>query len=362
MGGPRRAVSSRLRWAVMFTLVLLAVSAVPVFAESTPGAAEEAPVAISPPEPAPVELPDAEDVREGIEAAEAEAAERERWLASPEAVGQREQSRYAFAGLSAAESEQLFLDVFADQLRRLNADPARWLSDATIVDPIDESAAAVRKDGDTTLLDATLPLRTQDEDGELRKVDLTLEATPEGLEPANPLVELSLPDEAHEPVTVGEGERGLAVTPLGIEPGHGVQLLGDKSALYPDVLGADADTDQVLAPTSTGVEIFELLRSADSPEVFRFELDLPGGAELLPDETGGARIVRDGVQLASIPFPYAIDAQGTPHEVELEIEGDTIALHLPHREADAAYPLLLDPAIVNDYYNYNWFNGHNLDF
>lgn len=346
----------------MFTLVLLAVSAVPVFAESTPGAAEEAPVAISPPEPAPVELPDAEDVREGIEAAEAEAVERERWLASSEAIRQREESRHAFVGLSAAESEQLFLDVFAEQLRRLNADPARWLSDATIVESLDESAATVRKEGDTSLLDATMPLRVEDEDGELRKVDLTLEATAGGLEPVNPLVELDLPDEAHEPLTVGEGGQSLAVTPLGMEAGHGVQLLGDKSAFYPDALGAAADTDQILAPTSTGVEIFELLRSADSPEVFRFELDLPEGAELLPDETGGARIVRDGEQLASIPFPYAIDAQGTPHEVDLEIEGDTVALHIPHRKAAVAYPLLLDPAIVNDYYNYNWFNGHNLNF
>jgi hypothetical protein len=189
VGGPRKAVSSRLRWAVVFTLVLFGVSAVPVFAESTPGAVEGEAPAPSTSEPAPVELPDAEDVREGIEAAEAEVAERERWLAGPEAVGQREQSRYAFAGLSAAESEQLFLDVFAEQLRRLNADPARWLSDATIVDPIDESAAAVRKDGDTSLLDSTMPLRAEDEDGELRKVDLTLEATPEGLEAVNPLVE-----------------------------------------------------------------------------------------------------------------------------------------------------------------------------
>ena len=355
---------SRLRWAVMFTLVLCAVSAVPVFAESTPGVTdgEAPPPSISGDPSGLPPLPNAEDIREGIEAAEAEEAERERWLASPEAVKQREESRYAFIGLAAADSEQLFLDVFSEHLRRLNADPARWLSDASIVEPLDESAAAVRKEGDTTLLNATMPLRTEDEDGELRKVDLTLETTTGGLAPANPLVELRLPDEAHERITVGEGERSLAVTPLDMEAGRGVQRLGDKNAFYPDALGAAADTDQILAPTSTGVEIFELLRSAESPEAFRFELDLPEGAELLPDETGGARIVRGGEQLASIPFPYAIDAQGTSFDVDLEIEGDTVALHLPHRKADVAYPLLLDPAIVNDYYNYNWFNGHNLDF
>lgn len=306
-------------------------------------------------------LPDAEDIREGIEATEAEQAARERWLAGPEAIKQRQQSRHAFAELSAADSKGLFLDLFSEHLRRLNTDPARWLSDASIVEPLDESSATVRKEGDTTLLSGTVPLRAEDEDGELRKVDLTLEATSEGLEPANPLVELRIPEVAGEGIAMGEGERSIAVTPLGVED-RPVQLLGDKNAFYPDALGASADTDQILAPTSTGVEIFELLRSADSPEAFRYRIEMPEGAELVPDETGGARIVRDREQIASIPFPYAIDAQGTPHEVELEIEGDTVVLSLPHREANVAYPLLLDPAIVNDYYNYNWFNGHNINF
>jgi tripartite motif-containing protein 71 len=309
----------------------------------------------------PVSLPDGEDIREGIEAAEAEQAARERWLASPEAVKQRQQSRYAFSGLFAADSKELFLNLFSEHLRRLNTDPARWLSDASIVEPLDESSATVRKEGDTTLLSGTTPLRAENEDGELRKVDLTLEAISEGLEPVNPLVELRIPEVAGEGIAMGEGERSIAVTPLGVED-RPVQLLGDKSAFYPDARGASADTDQILAPTSTGVEIFELLRSTESPEVFRYRIEMPEGAELVPDETGGARIVRDGEQIASIPFPYAIDAQGTPLEVGLEIEGETIALNVDHRQADIAYPLLLDPAIVNDYYNYNWFNGHNLDF
>jgi tripartite motif-containing protein 71 len=353
MQGDRVSTGRRLRWLAIFTVLLLASSSVPVLAE--PGEQTSPPPAESS-EPV-VSLPDASDVREGIEMAEAEAAERERWLESPEVVRQRKESRFAYADLTATQAQELLLVVFAEQLTKLNNDPARWLSDASIVRSLGESVATVSEDGDKSLLDAGMPVRAEDEDGNLRKVDLSLEETPYGFEPVNPLAELKIPDAADEAIEIGG--RGLAVSAVGADGSREARLLGDKNVFYPEAQGAGADTDRLVSPTSGGVEIFDLLRSADSPEVMRYEMEMPDGAELRPDGNGGARVVKGGEVFASVPFPVAFDAQGTQVPVELKIEGNVIALHINHREADVSYPLLLDPHIWEDWVNNNWFNGHN---
>ena len=111
---------------------------------------------------------------------------------------------------------------------------------------------------------------------------------------------------------------------------------------------------------SFGAELFDLLRSKDSPEDLRFEIGVPAGAELRSDEHGGAGVVREGETLTLIPKPYALDAQGTEIPVQMEVEGDSIVVHVAHREGSYAYPALLDP-IVEDWVNQgnNWYGGNN---
>jgi tripartite motif-containing protein 71 len=349
-GGAR----SSARQVVIFAVLLLISSAVPVLAaEPSP------PESAAPVEAEALALPGAEDVREGIETAEREEAERRRWLEGAEAVRQREESRYAFADLSAAESRELLLSTFAVELETLNNEPARFLSDAQLVRPLgeDEVAATVMEDGDGMLLDASIPVRTEDESGELRKVDLTLEPAPGGFEAVNPLSEVLIPASVDQPVEIGE--KGLAVSPVDVSGESDAELLGDKNVFYPEALGPGSDADRLISPIAGGVEIFDLLRSAESPEVLRFAIELPEGAELRSDGYGGATILSGKESVASIPPPVAVDAQGTPVPVELSVEGSAVALHVPHRNADVAYPLLVDPTIQEDWYNYNWFNGHN---
>ena len=351
--------NGRLRWVVLFTLLLLNLSVVPVLAAgASQEISPEAP-SPSPAEPIAAELPDGDDVRAGIKMAEQEEAERERWLRSSEAVRQREESRFAFAKLSAAQAQELLLSIFSTQLEKLNTDPARFLSDVQLVRPLGEgeTAATVRDEADGSLLESSMPVRVEDETGELRKVDLSLEPTPGGFRPANPIAEIHIPGSIDQAVEIGD--EGLAVSGLGTVGDSDARLLGDKNVFYPEALGADSGVDRLISPISGGVEIFDLIRSADSPEEVRFRIDLPKGAELRSDGNGGAGIFRGDQPLASIPFPHATDAQGTYVPVDLRIEGDAIILHVPHRDADVAYPLLLDPAITEDWYNYNWFNGHN---
>ncbi len=355
-GGAR----SRAYQATLFAALLLISSAVPVLAaEPSPELPAEAPASV---EAESVQLPDAEDMREGIETAEREDAERQRWLESPEAARQREESRYAFARLSVAEAGELLLATFSAELEKLNNEPARFLSDAQLVRPLgeDEVAATVKDEGNELLLDASMPVRTENESGELRKVDLGLEPITGGFEPINPLVDVRIPALANRPVEIGE--EGLAVSGLATTDESTAQLLGDKNAFYPEALGPDSDVDRLISPIAGGVEIFDLLRSAESPEVLRFHLEMPEGAELRSDSFGGAKIVKGEEGIASVPVPYAVDAQGSEVPVEMEVESDDLVLHVPHREADVAYPLLVDPAIFEDWINpgLSWFSGGGL--
>jgi hypothetical protein len=105
------------RWVALFTVLLLASSAVPVLAEDPP------------PPPAPTEaelatLPDAQDIQEGVAAAEQREEEREEELESPKAAREREESRDAFAELSVGESQELLSAIFPSELATLNSDPA----------------------------------------------------------------------------------------------------------------------------------------------------------------------------------------------------------------------------------------------
>ena len=194
-----------------------------------------------------------------------------------------------------------------------------------------------------------MPVEAENEEGELSKVDLSLEKTQEGWIPVNPLVEVTVGESASEGVEIGD--EGLTVTQAGAEENSTAEPLGDKNLWFSEV-EEGSDTDLLVSPTSMGVELFDMLRSADSPETLHFHVDLPEGAELKPNGGGGAEVLgSDGSILAVVPTPTAVDAQGTSIPTKLEVEGDSIALHVEHREAEAAYPVLLDPSILQDWYN-----------
>jgi streptogramin lyase len=344
---------------VVFTGLLLILSAVPVFAaESSTTPIEGATLAPTSLGTQANWLPDAAEVAEGLAAIAREEATRKHELASAEAVREREESRDAFVNMDAAGARELLQVVFEEQLEKLNTDPARSLSGAEIVRTAGETVATVTEDGDGALLDAGIPVKTEDDEGDLRKVDLGLKETAEGFETTNALSRVRVGNSADEPIEVGE--EGISISQLGAAEANDAQRFGEQNIFHFEAL---TDTDTLVSPTAFGVEIFNLLRSEKSPETLRFEIALPDGAELRADGRGGAEIARKDETLAAIPFPTAVDAQGTDVPVELSIEGNSIALHVEHREGDYAMPILVDPAILEDWVNSNqsWINGYNLN-
>jgi tripartite motif-containing protein 71 len=342
----------RAHLATILAALFLVVSAVPVLAAERPGGpTEEIP---SPPTPAdfdPSKLPGGADVSEAIEKAERRDEQRRTWLESSEAARQREESRLAFADVDQATARDLLKTVFAEQLAQLNQDPGRFLSDAQLMSTSDATSATVKDEGDGQVLESSLPVRTEDEEGDLRKVDLSLEETAGGFETANALVEVQIPDSAGQPVEVGQD--GIAIKLAGADGERTLRPFGDENVLATEVL---PDTDMLISPIATGIEVFNVLRSERSPETLRFRVDMPAGAVLRAKGEWGAEVVKDEELLTTIHEPVAVDAQGTDVPVELRVEDDFLALTVDHREGDYAMPILLDPVLEN---NENWIYGQN---
>ncbi len=343
--------AGRARYLAAFTTLLLTISAAPVLAESPPGDPQVPLLSESQAETAPT----ATDISGAIVEAEEREAEEARLLESPQAKREREESRFAYIDLSAEDAVELLRSEFGEQLARIDQDPARALTDVQLERALGSSGALIDVDGHTLLMDGTMPVRAPNEQGDLRKIDLELIATEDGYEPANPVIDVELPDEAAEPMAVGES--GLAVEAV-IPKGGEARPFGTKDLLYPV---PDRDMDLLAVPLSSGLELFANLRSQESPEQLRFEVTLPAGAGLRPDGHGGAEVSRDGSSIAVIPAPSALDAQGTDLPVAMQVAGSTLLLTIEHRSMDVMYPLLVDPAISDSWNgSVSWHNGGSL--
>lgn len=190
------------------------------------------------------------------------------------------------------------------------------------------------------LVDSTLPLRTEDDQGQIRQVDLGLEHTEGQLQPANPLVDVGIPSNLGEGIELPETgiSIGLDEAPSQVAP----TILGDTVAFYPNV---SEDTDLAVTPTPTGVETLTTLRGPQSPTTQTYNLGLPKGAELrlLGKGAGGAEIVAGEERLVQIPPPTAIDATGAPVRAVLGVSAENELTVNVDPTDDPAYPVLVDP-------------------
>jgi tripartite motif-containing protein 71 len=338
-----------------FAIFLIVCSAVPVLAaedSSPPGNGEVG--QREPESPDRSDLPDGADIARGVEQAEEKEVEWQAWLEGPIAAGQRQDSRTAYTGLDAASAEALLRTTFAKQLEELNNDPARVLSDAQLIVSTEEASATIRDEGDTRVLESSVPVKTENDEGDIRKVDVGLEPSPEGFETENALVDLQIPKSPDEPVSLGE--EGVGIKLAGADEDRVGRLFGDGNVFTPEVL---TDTDMLVSPIATGVEVFNILRSQESPETFRYQVQMPPGAELRVAGEWGVEVVKDGETLSRIYNPTAIDAQGTDVPVDLQVDGSSLIVTVEHHDADYAMPILLDPSIEEN--DDNWIVGEHQD-
>jgi len=323
----------RVRWIAVFALLLFACVTVPAVGASEAESPEGALTAAEAPVPSPSDL------------SEREAKEREHaeWIAGPEASRQREASRTAYTDLSAGAARDLLLAAFPRQLEALNADPARLISGLRIEKTLGTYAALISDErGERSLLESSVPIKSEIGGAGKQPVDLTLEQSGDDFVLENPLTAVRLPGSAEEPIRL---QSGLEVE-LPTSNDRSAQVLGEKNLFYPET---DTATDTLVSPIAAGVEVFEQLRSPDSPERFRFAVTLPAGAKLGATEEGGAEALSaSGEQIGRVLPPSAVDAQGAVVPVKMSVDGTSLLLEVPHRSRDVAYPILLDPTYLEE--------------
>ncbi len=224
----------------------------------------------------------------------------------------------------------------------------------------DHAARIGVPDGPDQIALSALPLRTRDEEGRLAPVDLALETDGDALKPANPLVDVSVPERLDDGVEIGDeglevylGERGSAAAAAR-------ELSGNKAVF---VEAAEA-ADWLVGPVPTGVEALLQIRGADAAERHELVFELPEATRLEKTADGGVEATRDGDVVARVSPPSAIDAAGRTVPVRYEVSGATIILVVSHREPGVSFPVLVDP-VIEDWGTSaaggGWFNNPGLD-
>jgi sugar lactone lactonase YvrE len=250
--------------------------------------------------------------------------------------------------LERPEAEELLTSVFEPQLLG-SAQPfdelevQHYLGNFTaLVTPKSDPFSPRSEGSDTALVESTVPLRTEDSDGQNAPVSLDLERAGRDLRPENSLTEVEIPGELGEGIELPEA--GVSIELPDGPDERAPTVVNSTTAFYPNVA---PDTDFSVVPTATGVETLTQLRTAAAPTRQEFEISISDGGKLVGTESGGAEILRDGERVLSIPAPMATDATGAEVPTSLSIDGDRLVVST-ETSTDTAFPVLVDPTY--DYY------------
>lgn len=123
----------------------------------------------------------------------------------------------------------------------------------------------------------------------------------------------------------------------------------------------DTSTDTVVQTLDGGARILEVMHDEDAPSEFVYRVDLPVGADLLPQDDGtillgretqdGDQVVVDAIGL--IAAPWALDANGEALAADYSIEGSLITMHVP-TSSDTAFPVVADPTYSSGGFRVSW--------
>jgi RHS repeat-associated protein len=199
---------------------------------------------------------------------------------------------------------------------------------------------ALPKTGRRQVVVSPLPVRARTSRGRSSRVSLGLNKEGGAYEPANPLVDLALPEQLGDGVAIGDD--GVRIKPASSQAAGATVTVDSDQAFYPNTA---TDQDTLVTPSPTGVELFTQLRSPDAPEAQVLEFDLPAGAELRATDDGGAEVMRGDERLVRIFKPAAADADGRPVPTSYSVDGNRLTVHAEHRGGDYAYPILVDPLL-----------------
>ncbi len=287
--------------------------------------------------------------------AEQLSAQQEAHRQTPEAFRAREASQTAYEHLDGAQAKQLAASTFPQLINEAGGGPPLLPSGEKIVKYSSDYAAQIElPERKRAAVESVAPIARQTSPGHETPIDLHLSETGEQFQPVTPVVPLSIPKQLGNGVEVGH--TGVSITPV---DGSGSALGGGKGEIAgTDVMYANTlpEADTLVKPTTLGVSVETILRSAQSPHELFFRVGLSSSAHLTAahDGGGGVEVVENGSTIAIIPAPSAQDAEGTTVPVTMTTHGNVVALTVPDT-SQYRLPIAVDPTVYdtiwqNEYY------------
>ncbi|HEX5928379.1 MAG TPA: NHL repeat-containing protein [Solirubrobacterales bacterium] len=194
--------------------------------------------------------------------------------------------------------------------------------------------------GQLGLLSSLLPLRAEGDKGAKELVSLELESSEGELQPQNPLIDVGLPAQLGDGITLPEAGVSIELVDAADRTASNLE---QTTAFYPNVA---QESDLAVTPTATGVETFMQLRSADAPLSHAFRVQTPAGAELKASPDGGAIVTEGDSTLLRVLPPGGVDAEGKAVPVDLDVAEGLVAIQAKPTPENV-YPLLIDPIFEN---------------
>lgn len=273
-------------------------------------------------------------------------AAREAARQEPAEAADRRATRRRFANQSSGEAHStarhhLGAHVTKPPLRPFaKRPPIKFLSD---------SAALVEVDGARAILSASAPLGVRDESGRRMPMDLSLEPRGDGFAPARQVGQLRFPQRLEEGVALGD--IGVTLRPTDAAEAADGAVIGG-AVLYAN---AHRDADFAVRPAADGIEVFDVLRSEESPEILRLEVRGSDAIRIrqAAGQTDVTEILRGDRVVAHIGGVQAADADGIEVDSEIRVVApNQLEIEVRHREEDLRYPITVDPGVTFD--NYAW--------
>lgn len=286
-------------------------------------------------------VPEAQTLDEGQQVLAAEEAKR----SSPEAQAEREASATEFANLDPAQARAEAATAFPAEIARQEGGPPPLPAGQRITGFVEPDAAQVEMSGYVGIIQSSAPMATETPAGAYVPVDLSLHEAGGAYEAANPLVPVRIPKHLEEGAQLPDA--GISLTPVDDQGASLGGAEGEADGATVDFPNTQTDTDTIVKPSSLGVAVDALLRSAASPETLYYRVGMPQGAVLVhaPGGSGAVAIVKEGAVIARVQAPSAHDAAGTQVPVSMSVSGDVLVVTVHHRSGGFDFPILTDPFV-----------------
>ncbi len=274
-------------------------------------------------------------------------AEREAKLNSPEAVAAREESRTKYEGLNPEADATVSQEAYPNLMTTPAGGPPSLPAGQSLVAFSSDNVASVALPGEQHgVIDSAAPMAVETSPGQRVPIDLGLSDVGGAFEPKTPAegVSVRIPKRLNDGVSLASG--GVSLIPV---DEHGVALGGAEGSISGATVffgSTDTDTAVAVKPTTFGFDLETLLYSVRSPQKLLFRVGLAEGATLKQGAAPGSLQVEVAGQVtATIAAPSAVDAEGTPIPVSMNVEGNVLILTVDHLAGSYRYPLVVDPTV-----------------